>query len=163
MRLSETDSFQFEQRGQAPGQAINVKNKEGSEVQFVTETEFYQLPGIASGPTKGDRLTIIQLEGGYEVAVASHNYRIGVSIQPGQVKIFSTDASGQIKQAEIFLDNDGKIKISNSSESIKDVLFDLIDKLIALKTFGSPANHTVDPSSVTDLTAIKTRLGSILK
>lgn len=162
MNLGINDGFKFEKRGQAPGSAINTKVVEGSEEEFTKEAEFYQLPGFISGPTKGDRLVLIPMEGGYEVVVASHNYRVGVSVTAGQTKIYSTNASGTTKQAEIILDTNGKIKFSNSSKSLKTVLDSLIDEIIALKTFGSPANHLVDPETITNLQTIKSDLGGIL-
>lgn len=113
MPLGEVDSFEFEERGQAPGQAINVKYIDSDE--FTEENEFYQLPGIASGPTKGDRVVILPIDGGYRVIVASHNYKVGVDVQPGETKVYSTDATGNAKQAEIWLKNDGTIEVTGDT------------------------------------------------
>lgn len=110
MSLGEVDSFEFEERGQAEGPAINVKYKDSD--SFTEENEFYQLPGIASGPTKGDRVVILPIEGGYRVIIAAHNYKVGVDVQPGETKVFSTDASGNTKQAEIWLKATGEIEIT---------------------------------------------------
>jgi len=158
--LSKAISFLFEKRGQADGQSINVKTIEGDE--FTRETEFYQLPGISSGITPGSQCVIQEIEGGYSVIVASHNYNLAVSVTGGQTKIYSTNASGTVKQAEIFLDTNGKIKLSNTTESLKSVIDSLIDELIAFKTFGAPTNHATDPATVINLQTIKTRIGSLL-
>ena len=67
-----------------------------------------------------------------------------------------------IKKAEIILDTNGKIKMSNSTQSIKAIIDELIDELIDFKTFGTPANHTTDPSTVVNLNLIKTKIGQLL-
>jgi hypothetical protein len=127
--------------------------------ETVKEVEFYQTPGIVSGLTSSDEIAVIQLEGGgYKIGIASNNYKISISVTPGQTKIFSTDATGLIKKAEIILDTNGKIKMSNSTQSIKAI----IDELIDFKTFGTPANHTTDPSTVVNLNLIKTKIGQLL-
>lgn len=141
MKIAEVDSFEFEERGQAPGQAINVKSSEGTEVQYTRETEFYQLPGFASGPTKKDQVILLPIEGGYEVIVASHNYRIGVSVTAGQVKVFSTNASGSEKKAELFLDSDGEITLSTGDASLNikpdgETILDSDSENITLRTSG---------------------------
>ena len=66
------------------------------------------------------------------------------------------------KKAEIILDTNGKIKMSNSTQSIKAIIDELIDELIDFKTFGTPANHTTDPSTVVNLNLIKTKIGQLL-
>ena len=114
--LSKAISFLFEKRGQADGQSINVKTIEGGE--FTRETEFYQLPGISSGITPGSQCVIQEIEGGYSVIVASHNYNLNVSVTGGQTKIYSTDPTGMTKQAEIFLDTNGDIVFSQNGKTI---------------------------------------------
>lgn len=141
MKIAEVDSFEFEERGQAPGQAINVKSSEGTEVKYTRETEFFQLPGFASGPTKKDQVILLPIEGGYEVIVASHNYRIGVSVTAGQVKVFSTNASGSVKQAELFLDSDGEITLSTGDAGINvkpngQTIVDADTQNLTLRTSG---------------------------
>lgn len=158
--IGKVAKFIFEKRGQAPGQSMNVKTIESG--KFARETEFYQLPGFVGGVTPGSQCVIQEIEGGYSVIVASNNYKLSVSVTAGQTKIYSTDATGTTKKAEILLDTNGKVKLFNSDESLKGLIYDLIAEIVALKTFGTPANHTVDPSSVTNLNAIKTRFGNLL-
>jgi hypothetical protein len=147
-----------------------AKNENNSQVaktlefeDIVREVEFFQTPGIVSGLTSSDEIAVIQVEGGgYKIGIASNNYKINISVTPGQTKIFSTDATGLIKKAEIILDTNGKIKMSNSTQSIKAIIDELIDELIDFKTFGTPANHTTDPSTVVNLNLIKTKIGQLL-
>jgi len=152
----------FKKYGQAPGLSQVVQTMENDEIE--RETEFWQFPGFLSGVTPNDRLQVIPLSGGgYRLIVSANNYKVGVTVQAGEVKIFSTDATGSTKKAEIYLDTDGKIKISNAEQSMKSIISDLIDEVSNLKTFGSPGNHLVDPSTKTNLTAIKTRWGGLFK
>ena len=147
-----------------------AKNEENSQVaktlefeENVKEVEFFQTPGIVSGLTNSDEIVVIPIDGGgYKIGIASFNYKISISVTPGQTKIFSTDSTGLIKKAEIILDTNGKIKMSNSSQSIKAIMDEIIDELIDFKTFGTPANHTTDPSTVANLNLIKTKIGQLL-
>jgi len=151
----------FKKFGQNANNSQVSKTLEFSDV--VREVEFFQTSGFRSGLTSNDEIIVIPIDGGgYKIGIASNNYKINISVNPGQTKIFSTDAPGLIKQAEIILDTNGKIKMSNSTQSIKSIIDELIDELIDFKTFGTPANHTTDPSTVTNLNLIKTKIGQLL-
>lgn len=147
-----------------------AKNENNSQVaktlefeETVKEVEFFQTSGLVSGLTSSDEIVVIPIDGGgYNIGIASFNYKISISVTPGQTKIFSTDSTGLIKKAEIILDTNGKIKMSNSTQSIKSIMDDIIDELIDFKTFGTPANHTTDPSTVVNLNLIKTKIGQLL-
>jgi hypothetical protein len=131
--------------------------------EFISEAQFFQTAGIISGLTPNDEIVVSRLDGGgYRVGIASFNYKIGIEATSGQTKIYSTDPTGLIKQAEIILDSNGKVKLSNSTQSIKALLDDLIDELIDFKTFGTPSNHTTDPTTITNLNLIKTKIGQLL-
>jgi phage gp45-like len=76
------------------------------------------------------------------------------------------DADGNIvvsAPADISIAVDGQIQFAGSGESLKLILSDLIDKIKALTTFGSPASHSVTAASQDDLDAIKTRVETLLK
>ena len=147
-----------------------AKNENNSQVaktlefeEIVKEVEFFQTPGLVSGLTSSDEIVVIPIDGGgYNIGIASFNYKISISVTPGQTKIFSTDSTGLIKKAEIILDTNGKIKMSNSTQSIKSIMDEIIDELIDFKTFGTPANHNTDPSTVVNLNLIKTKIGQLL-
>jgi len=147
-----------------------AKNEDNSQIaktieggEFVSEVEFFQTPGIVSGLTPSDQIVVSKIDGGgYRVGIASFNYKIGIEATSGQTKIYSSDNTGNTKQAEIILNSDGKIKLSNNSQSIKTLIDELIDELINFKTFGSPSNHTTDPGTITNLNSIKTKIGQIL-
>lgn len=131
--------------------------------EFVSEAQFFQTPGIVSGLTPSDEVVVTRLDGGgYRVGIASYNYNVGIEATSGQTKIYSTDITGNTKQAEIILDSNGKVKLSNSAQSIKALLDELIDELIDFKTFGTPSNHTTDPTTITNLNLIKTKIGQLL-
>jgi len=157
MPLGEVDSFEFEERGQAEGPAINVKYKDSD--SFTEENEFYQLPGIASGPTKGDRVVILPIEGGYRVIIAAHNYKVGVDVQPGGTKIYSTNESGTTKQAEIHLKPDGEIE-HTTMEKVKFTDCDSIEFMGSSKKLVTHAE--LNTALQTFVTALNLALGTKL-
>jgi phage gp45-like len=106
----------WQTRGAAPGSAVVVQLASGGDQQRTAE--FYQLPGIASGPTPQDRAVVVPTASGYRVVVASHNYRVNVEVSAGETIIYSTDADGGAKQAEIKLTTDGKIDLNGSSKTL---------------------------------------------
>lgn len=67
------------------------------------------------------------------------------------------------KSAYIFINSNNKIVIKNTIESLQKLLVDLITEVKSIKTIGSPANHTVDPSSQLLLTNIATRISTLLE
>lgn len=160
MSLSDVDKASFKTYGQNPGQSQVVQTNQAGEVE--REVEFFQLPGFRSGTTPKETVFILDADGSYKLIVGSHNYSLTVTVNAGEVKIFSTDSSGTTKKAEIFLKTNGKIKISNSDEDYKTALFDLIDAIRDGKTFGSPATQEFDPATKTQINSIKTRLSAIL-
>ena len=135
-RLFRVIQFAFRALRNAPGEAIVMQVK--GVANDTREIEFYQLPGISSGPTEEDRVITVNM-GGYTVAVASHNYRIGIAPQAGEVIIYSTDAAGNAKQAEVKLTPDGNIELNGSGRTL--VTHAELDA--ALQTFITALNlHT---------------------
>jgi hypothetical protein len=162
MDIGEIQKSEYKNKDQAPGKAIVIETSEfGGEA--VREMEFYQLPGFISSPTKNDVSVNAEIEGGYRLAIASHNYKINVEVKNGETKLYSTDPTGNVKLSEIYLDNTGKIKISNPVEDFKTLINDLIDLISDLETFGSPTSHTVTPAKKVELTALKTRFNLLFK
>jgi len=94
----------------APGDAVVVQVE--SEAGENRELEYYQLPGIASGPTPEDRAATVNLQG-YRVVVGSHNYRVGVEVESGQTRIYSTPSDGSAVKGEVDLQTDGTITAKN--------------------------------------------------
>jgi hypothetical protein len=162
MELGEIEKSDYKIKGDAPGKAVVIEVSE-NDGEAIREIEYYQLPGFGSSPTPGDQAISTEVEGGYRVTIASQNYSIDLELDKGETKIYSTDPTGLVKLAEIYLDNTGKIKISNSLEDLKTLINDLIDEISDLKTFGSPTNHTIDPTSQVSLLALKTRFNLLFK
>jgi hypothetical protein len=99
----------------SPGAAITIQVE--SQLGETREIEYYQLPGISAGPTPQDRAATIDMNG-YRVAVASHNYRVEVEPEAGQVIIYSTNASGDTEQARISLNTDGTIDLNGTGKTL---------------------------------------------
>lgn len=57
----------------------------------------------------------------------------------------------------------GTLTIGNGSNTIGKFFGDLIAKIEGLQTFGSPANHAVMPSSITELETVKTQISTVFK
>lgn len=89
-------------------------------------------------------------------------------IAPGETKLISYDSSGNIANS-IHLKNDdillvsanGKIKLSNSSESAKKLLEDLIDLIKNAKTYGSPVRHRMSAETIQQLDSFKQRIPNL--
>lgn len=131
----------------------------------VIEAQFFQTPGIVSGLTPSDEVVVSRIDGGgYRVGIASYNYKIGIDCLPGEIKIFSTDVTGENEMAIIELGNlTGLIRIANQVEDLKSVLDYLIDSISNGITVGSATTQAFDAGTKANLLLAKTRLGTILK
>lgn len=56
-----------------------------------------------------------------------------------------------------------KVIINNDAESLATLMADLLDEIIAIQTVGSPPQHVLSPTSITNFTTIKTRIATLLK
>lgn len=99
----------------APGEAIIVQVKTGLGEDRVME--YYQLPGISAAPTPQDRVATVSVDG-YQVAIASNNYKIEVNTAPGGLTLYSTDATGDTIQAKIDLDGSGNISLNGEGRTL---------------------------------------------
>lgn len=54
------------------------------------------------------------------------------------------------KGSYFFINKDGLFDIKTSEKSLKGLFSDLFNKVLNLKTTGSPTNHTLAPDSITD-------------
>jgi hypothetical protein len=97
---------------------------------------------------------------------AGHTAIIGVvskaTIQEGELKLFSRDPKTGIINSEIYLRADKLLVIKNDVENLKLIMNDLIKEIKAMKTFGSPSNHTVDPATQALLDAVDARINALL-
>jgi len=99
----------------SPGAAITIQVESG--LGESREIEYYQLPGISAGPTPQDRAATIDMNG-FRVAVGSHNYRISVEPEAGQLIIYSTDSAGGTEQARVSLNTDGTIDLNGTGKTL---------------------------------------------
>lgn len=80
----------------------------------------------------------------------------------GELDLVSTDSSGNEKASVILL-NTGKITVKNAAQSLSTLIDNFITILTTLKTFGSPTNHKILPSVVTQLNALKNNFDALLE
>lgn len=134
-------------------------------------------PGIDACPILGDQATLTGFDKqvGLYIDDAGHSAIIGVIppglVNEGEIKILSRDIATGQEMASFYFKADGAmdlisstdklITLKNTVESFKTILDDLIEEIKAIKTFGSPTNHTIDPATITLLDAIKTRISTL--
>lgn len=120
--------------------------------------EVYQAPGIISRPTKGAKGVFLPVGPGqrYGIVIGLHNYKVVVTPGEGGTTTYSTDSTGATVQAKIELDNAGKIRISNATQSLKSQLDSLLTALSAFAT--TCATSQTDPI----LAGAATTLGPLL-
>jgi len=58
---------------------------------------------------------------------------------------------------------DKKFKITNDVENLATLMKDLLDEIISIQTVGSPPQHVLSPTSITNFTTIKTRIALLLE
>jgi len=104
----------FIRKGRSPGKSIIAQTRAGAGQE--RELDFYQLPGIASGPTEGDRGITIQTQGG-RIIVGTCNYKIELNPNTGETILYSTNQSGDSVEARIDLKNNGNIELNGNSKS----------------------------------------------
>ncbi len=106
----------FEKRTTAPGKAVVVQTTTAGNI--ARTTELYHPPGISSAPTEGDKIVEIPLGSGVRVAVATHNYKLEVSVTAGETVIYSTNSKGDEIKAQIKLDTEGNIDLNGDSKNL---------------------------------------------
>lgn len=55
-----------------------------------------------------------------------------------------------------------KLNLTNGIEDLAQLFSDLLDEIIAIQTVGSPPQHVLSPTSITNFTTIKTRISQLL-
>ena len=107
----------FSRRQSAPGKAVVVQV--AAEAGEERQVELYHSPGIASAPTKGDRIITIPIgRSAFRIAIGTHNYRVEIDAGEGETIVYSTNASGSTVQASIKLGTDGNIEINGGSKRL---------------------------------------------
>lgn len=131
----------------------------------ILEVESYQQPGLFSRPQKDGKVLVIPIgdDRSHSIIVALNNYKLNLSINEGGTLIYSTDESGQNIKSKILLDNDGKIGMNNESGNLKSLLDSLINAILNIVTIGSPASHSLSPTSKVVLEKVKTDFGKLIK
>ncbi len=160
VRLIRVLSIALKKKTTAPGKAFVVKSEHGGSV--VAETELYQQPGLASAPTKEDVGVEVRCVSGGRVIVATHNYRVEISLKDGETALFSTDASGNTIKSVIKLDQAGNVDLNGNSKRL--VTWDELNSALqnhthlagALVAPSGPVTGTTGPPSGLDLSSAKT-------
>ena len=161
MAISKITSAEYKRKGSNPGKSLIIKTLAAGNQE--RETELYNVPGIASGPTPDDIAVEVPSGTSGRIAVATQNYRLEVEVTAGQTKIYSTSADGETLEALIFLDETGKITIENDAQNLATVLSSLIDNVKSIITVGSPTTQAISSASQALLDIDKNNLLQILK
>jgi len=125
--------------------------------------QVYGMPGLIANPPAGIRGIRFRI-GSLDIIIGALNYKVPLPADPGETKVYSTDADGS-ETGSMLLKPNGKLGYKNVSlsEDLKTLLTDLISEIKAITTTGSPTLHTVSPASKVLLTAINTRLGNVME
>lgn len=157
--------------GFARQQAIHADFKEKSEDakntwERVENSGWYKKVDYRNGSlqikNKTDEEATVQLEINQEnekdekVKIVVHDTEINIEKDKG-VSI-STNKNIKIKSTQSEL-----LEIGNSIETLGKMMSDLMQEITELKTFGSPASHTVMPDSIAKITALKTKWEQVFK
>lgn len=109
--LSCISNFSIKRKASAPGKSIVVATEAAGNQE--RNTEYYQLPGFAGGPTPGDVPVEVRVGTGSRIVVASQNYKVEVDVSAGETLIYSTSSDGDEIQAQIKLDSSGNIMLTS--------------------------------------------------
>jgi hypothetical protein len=92
---------------------------------------------------------------------------VGLYSQTNALQNYIDNAFGlQYKNAKVMIDNAGKVDISNSSNTLKVILQDLVNAIKSIKCLNPNTGSydlPIDPATITALTTITTQLNLLLK
>lgn len=128
--------------------SVGIAIEEGNDVSIVGTSD-----------TDSNKPTISS-EGDVSIHKDDEKY---VLIDAGKVEIKHDNTTITVNSSGIDLEISGKLTIRNAVEDLAEIMSDLLDKIIAIQTVGSPPQHALWPQSITDLTAIKLRLSNLLE
>jgi len=146
-RLVEVVKSLFEKRTTAPAKAVIIQTIASETVE--RRTELYHPPGISSAPTEEDRAIEIPLGSGVKVAIATHNYKVEVEPDAGEIIIYSTNSDGDTVQATIKLTDDGNIEFNGDTYNLvmyQALASELSKFITSLNSHTHPA-HGSPPST----------------
>jgi hypothetical protein len=103
-------------------------------------------PGVDANPIADDQAVGFTLDDSDGKDACVGIISDSPEVDNGEIKVYSRDSGGAL-QSQVYCKKDGLIVIKNQLHDMKTLGGDLITELKALKTLGSPTNHTVDPSS----------------
>jgi len=165
--LVKTVRTYFENRNGGPGVALNL---EGTGLGGLgLNAEIYQAPGLVSVPPKGTRGIFLPVGKGRRSGyiVAMHNYNIVITTGEGGTVLFSTSQDGKTVKARVEVDNLGKVKLSNATQSLKTIMDSLSTALSAFCTTCATSPDAVLVGAAATLaasvTAYKAQLALLLK
>ena len=171
IRIASTDSSEV----QKTVSGIGRPNEEINNRFLYQQCGFQSVPyagSVGLGIADGDNIAIvgtsdtdsnkpaISEEGDVSIHRDSEKY---VLLDADTVEIKYDDTTIELNSSGVVIDMDGKLTINNAVEDLAEIMSDLLDKIIAIQTVGSPPQHILWPQSITDLTAIKVRLASLLE
>lgn len=135
---------------------LQVQISDETDIQTV---ELFTQAGDESIPPKGTEVIIVSPTRNRKIAIAESDEIVPVD-GAGNREIYSQ--SGGAKKARIRLDSGGLILFSNDVEDLKTLMNDMITEIKAIKTFGSPTNHVIDPTTQVLFDTLNGRFNALL-
>lgn len=155
LKIESTTIEQFP--GDVTGDSI-VATASGSAEKGET-AQIYGGNGIINNPATGTIGLRIN-KGSLDIVVGQMNYNIPLPENQGETLLYSTDASGALK-GQIYLNNDGTIKMDSGVEDLKTLFAEFIDEIKNIVTTGAPNIHTLNATSKANLDIIKNRFNTL--
>ena len=130
-----------------------------NDAQRVPATE-QQPAGLAHGLQEGDIVIRVAVAGDETKAAAFTKSKDAPQAStPGQTVVYSAAGAG----VSIVGDGAGKVAIYNGTQDMFNVITMLLDALVGMQTAGSPANHIVAPTSLTQFEAVRAAWGQLME
>lgn len=160
-----------------PGQQVLVGFVDGSQGNPVVINKYPYNPSLDPIYAPAHTSPLIQKQHSPTDVILGHFSGSWIALRgtlplPGHIDISSVSTMKLFSQldaefnvadnAKIKMNATGLISIFNTAQSLKTIMDDLIDTISGLTTFGSPTNHALSPTVITQLTAIKVRLALLL-
>ncbi|HCL55763.1 MAG TPA: hypothetical protein DHW82_01970 [Spirochaetia bacterium] len=120
--------------------------------------------GIFAMPSKNTEVSIGFYEGnihfpyiinimGSKHDTAHNEDTLIIALDQAEIRVEKEKVSVKYKDSEITIKD--KLTVKSKEGDLKALITKLVEKIIAIKTAGSPANHVLDPSTITEFNTIK--------
>jgi phage gp45-like len=151
-RVRQVVSSALQTFGANTGQSVVAQVKAGD--GEVLNREVFHTPGVIGAPPAGEQVILLQLGDTIDksVVIACQNYQITVTVNQGEVLVYSTNANGTQLEATIRLEQSGLIQIQNQTYNLLTALSKLIAGIQGATYIPYPGGVAGAPVPIVDTT-----------